>query len=112
MNSSNHLKKSIGFYWTVYSKNIHNVITETGTYFEYKKALDYIVPDINRPFLYTLAQDSVKEFKWAKKILNSLKYHFHSNDVSDDVFKTLIQKEILSNSEDSFITKKEAEFYL
>lgn len=84
-----------------------NEITSVGTYFEDKKALDYIMPDTYRPFLYTLGQESVKQFEWAKRILRYLRINIKSSNVPDVVFRHMIEEEILGKSEDEIITKTE-----
>lgn len=84
-----------------------NEIVRTGTYFEDKKALDYIKPDPMRPFLFTLAQDSVREFDWAKNIINYLKFNIRLNNIPEMIFKSLIEKQILNNTDKKIFSKDE-----
>ena len=84
-----------------------NEITQTGTYFEDRKALDYIKPDAYRPFLYTLGQESVKQFDWAKRINRYLRIHIRSTNMPDVIFRHWVEEEILENANGSVITKSE-----
>lgn len=88
-----------------YYKRENNEITFVGKYFEYKKALEYIKPDLQRPFLYTLAQDSIKEFEWAKSILEYLKFYIRSSNLPESFFTEMIQLEL--HKEKKFIGKEE-----
>ena len=82
-----------------------NEITEKGIYFEPKKALDYIKPDPLRPFLYTLAQNSLKEFDWAKEINNYLRFEIHLCNNLDNFYRNMIETELMEDSENSFLSK-------
>jgi AAA15 family ATPase/GTPase len=84
-----------------------NSITYTGTYFEDKKALDYIKPDSERPFLYTLGQDSIKEFQWAKDIVKYIRFYIKSRSLPDAFFKDMLERHIISCSDDKIVTKEE-----
>lgn len=84
-----------------------NEIVRTGIYFESKKALDYIKPDATRPFLFTLAQDSVREFKWAKAIISYLKFYIKTIDMPEMFFKNMLEEEILNKDNNSIISKEE-----
>lgn len=83
-----------------------------GTYFENKKALDYIQPDPNRPFLYTLGQHTVKQFERAKNILNYLKFYIRSTHAPFDLFKNLIEKAIIKDPDNDIVPKKEVVNFL
>jgi len=89
-----------------------NEIVRTGIYFEDKKALDYIKPDTTRPFLFTLAQDSIKEFNWAKKIIAYLKFYIRPSNIPEMVFKSMIEEEILKDSDNKIVTKEEVLSFL
>ncbi|HEY8422183.1 MAG TPA: ATP-binding protein [Thermoclostridium sp.] len=95
-----------------YFERKRNEIVRTGTYFENKKALDYIKPDATRPFLFTLAQDSIKEFAWAKEIINYLKFYIRPSDFPDIILKSMIEEEILEDSDDKIVTKEEVLSFL
>lgn len=90
-----------------YFERKRNEITQIGTYFEDKKALDYIKPDSHRPFLYTLGQESIKQFEWAKKILHYLRINIKSSNVPDAVYKQMIEEELLESSVDNVIHKSD-----
>lgn len=95
-----------------YFERERNEIIRTGTYFEDKKALDYIKPDANRPFLYTLAQDSIKEFEWAKEIIKYLRFYIRSSNAPEIFFKNMIEQQILDNTESRIISKEEVVTFL
>lgn len=95
-----------------YFERERNEIVRTGTYFEDKKALDYIRPDAARPFLYTLAQDSIKEFSWAKEIISYLILYIKPIDFPDMIFKSMIEEEILKGSESKILSKEEVLSFL
>ncbi len=95
-----------------YFERKRNEIVRTGTYFEDRKALDYIKPDALRPFLFTLAQDSIKEFAWAKDIINYLKFYIRPSNLPELFFKSMIEEEILKDSENGILTKKEVLSFL
>ncbi|WP_168735561.1 AAA family ATPase [Cohnella fermenti] len=82
-----------------------NELTQIGTYFEDKKALDYIRPDSYRPFIYTLGQDSVKQFGWAKDIIRYLRIQIKSSNIPDVIFRRMVEEELLEQSEQSVVTK-------
>jgi AAA15 family ATPase/GTPase len=82
-----------------------NEITEKGIYFKPRKALDYIKPDPLRPFLYTLAQNSLKEFEWAKAIYYYLKFEIRSCNYMDEFFKNMLETKLMENSKCSFLSK-------
>lgn len=84
-----------------------NEITNVGTYFADKKALDYIKPDPYRPFLYTLGQVSVKQFEWAKRILQYLRIFIRSSSAPDSVFNNRIRKELMDDNSDKTILKED-----
>lgn len=84
-----------------------NNITHIGTYFEDKKALDYIKPDSYRPFLYTLGQESIKQFQWAKLILRYLKFNIKSSNIPDAIFRQMIEEEIMDDTDEKTIYKEE-----
>lgn len=90
-----------------YFKRQRNEIVRTGTYFEDRKALEYIKPDPMRPFLFTLAQDSVREFNWAKKIAKYLYFYIRSSNVPEMIFKDLIDEQILGKINKKIFSKKE-----
>lgn len=89
-----------------------NEIVQTGTYFEDKKALDYIKPDVTRPFLYTLAQDSIKEFTWAKEIISYMKFYIRPSNLPENFFKSMIEEEIFKGSESKILSKEEVLSFL
>ena len=95
-----------------YFERKRNEIVRTGTYFEDRKALDYIKPDAIRPFLFTLAQDSIKEFVWAKEIINYLKFYIRPSNLPEMFFKSMIEEEILKNSGKGILTKEEVLSFL
>ncbi|HOM03105.1 MAG TPA: ATP-binding protein [Acetivibrio sp.] len=95
-----------------YFERKRNEIVRTGTYFEDKKALDYIKPDVARPFLFTLAQDSIKEFDWAKEIVNYLKFYIRPSNLPEMFFKSMIEEEILKGSESKILSKEEVLSFL
>jgi len=95
-----------------YFERERNEIVRTGMYFEDKKALDYIRPDTTRPFLFTLAQDSIKEFVWAKEIINYLKFYIRSSNLPEMFFKSMIEEEILKGSDSKILTKEEVFSFL
>jgi len=87
-----------------------NEITRTGVYFGNKRALDYIKPDPKKPFLFTLAQESVREFDWAKKIHQYLIFYIRSTNIPDSIFERFIQVELFgekSTSQKKNIVSKE-----
>jgi AAA15 family ATPase/GTPase len=90
-----------------YFERKRNEIVRIGTYFEDKKALDYIKPDTVRPFLFTLAQDSIKEFDWAKNIINYLDSYIHLSFLPERFLKSMTEKEILEDSDKKIIAKEE-----
>lgn len=95
-----------------YFERKRNEIVRTGTYFEEKKALDYIKPDETRPFLYTLAQDSIKEFVWAKEIINYLKFNIRSSNLPEMFFKSMLEEELLNDSDSKMLSKEEVLSFL
>ena len=95
-----------------YFERKRNEIVRTGTYFEDRKALDYIKPDAIRPFLFTLAQDSIKEFVWAKEIINYLKFYIRPSNLPEMFFKSMIEKELLKDSGSGILTKEEVLSFL
>ncbi|MDN4605063.1 ATP-binding protein [Paenibacillus sp. F6_3S_P_1C] len=84
-----------------------NDISYVGTYFEDKKALDYIKPDTHKPFLYTLGQESVKQFEWAKRIIRYLRVNIKSSNMPDAVFRHMIEEELADGSDEKVISKSE-----
>ena len=95
-----------------YFERKRNEIIRVGTYFEDKKALDYIKPDATRPFLFTLAQDSIKEFDWAKNIMNYLKFYIRPSNLPEMFFKSMIEEEILNESDSKILSKEEVISFL
>ncbi|MFS0725685.1 AAA family ATPase [Paenibacillus sp. 1P07SE] len=83
-----------------------NGILTTGSYFGDKKALDFIKPDRRRPFIFTLGQDSIKQFEWAKQILIYLSSHMKPIQ-SDTAYTALIQEQLVDQKPDSFLQKEE-----
>ena len=94
-----------------YFERERDEIVRTGTYFEDRKALEYIKPDTVRPFLYTLAQDSVREFAWAKDIMKYFKFYIKSSNVPETFFKK-IEKKILKNTDNKIFSKAEVVSFL
>jgi AAA15 family ATPase/GTPase len=95
-----------------YFERKRNEIVRTGTYFEDKKALDYIKPDATRPFLFTLAQDSIKEFNWAKTIIHYLKFYIRPSNLPDMFFKGMIEEEIFKDSGNKILSREEVLSFL
>lgn len=87
-------------------------IVRVGTYFDDKKALEYIKPDAKRPFLFTLAQDSVKNFVWAKNIFKYLSFYIRSSKVPVAFFKDMMEKELRKKSDKTIFTKDEIVSFL
>ena len=94
-----------------YFERERDEIVRTGTYFEDRKALEYIKPDTVRPFLYTLAQDSVREFAWAKDIMKYFKFYIKSSNVPETFFMK-IEKKILKNTDNKIFSKAEVVSFL
>ncbi|MCY9692278.1 AAA family ATPase [Paenibacillus alginolyticus] len=90
-----------------YFERERNEITNTGSYFEERKALDYIKPDSHRPFLFTLGQDSVKQFEWAKRILRYLRFYIKSSSIPDSVYYNMIREELLEDNNNKTISKED-----
>lgn len=87
-----------------YFEREYNEITFTGNYFDDKKALNYIKPDPYKPFIFTLGQESIKSFQWAKSILKYMQFFTRLSSVPDSVFKSMLQEHLL-NTKDDFIPK-------
>lgn len=87
-----------------YFERESDTITKIGTYFKPKKALIYIKPDPLRPFLYTLAQNSLREFDWAKNINNYLRFEIRSSNFPDNFFKSMLETEIKENKGIRFLS--------
>ncbi len=95
-----------------YFERDRDQITRTGTYFKDKKALQYIKPDSTRPFLFTLAQDSVRKFDWAKSIVDYFRFYIRSSDMPETFFKNMMDDEIACKSDSGIISKDEVVSYL
>ncbi|MGI6705884.1 MAG: AAA family ATPase [Clostridia bacterium] len=95
-----------------YFERERNEIVRTGIYFEDKKALNYIKPDATRPFLFTLAQDSIKEFAWAKEIINYLKFYIRPSNIPEMFFRSMIEEELLNDSDSKILSKEEVLLFL
>lgn len=95
-----------------YFERNYDEITTTGVYFGDKKALDFIKPDPFRPFLFTLGQESVKQFTWAKKILTYLRMDLRAGQFPDLWYNSQIQKELVESKQQEVISKDQLVAFL